>query len=263
MGTPAAARYDDFAEWKRKVDTQLRQALSRAATRPQAAVSSGGIDISGDGALRVVGSGGISMVSGDGVEIFSVKGWTGVYNEPDGEPQPMMIMRRADGSTAFLLGDPLPNIDGYQQFWALFDRTGTIIFGDDTTSGRGLARPYMGFSVLNENGTDYVTPTSTTSFATVHTIAGYIQNPRMMVPVTATATAGGPGEIQIIYTATGEVVAGPTSIPVSSSISPFYNFLVPDSAGLFTHQYFEVQTRRVSGTGNIQSRVWSAQGMQS
>lgn len=263
MGTPAAARHDDFAEWKTSVEKRLRQALSRAATRPQASISSGGVDITNDGALRILGSGGLTLISGDGVETFSARGWGGAYQEPDGEPQPMILMNRADGSLAFLLGDPLPGVDGYQQFWALYDRTGSIIFGDDTTSGRGLARPYMSFNVLDENGTDYVTLTSTTSFATAHTIAGFIQNPRMMVPVTATATAGGPGEIQIIHTATGTVVAGPTSIPVSSSISPFYNFLVPDAAGLFTHQFFEVQTRRVSGTGNIQSRVWSAHGMQS
>lgn len=263
MGTPAAARHDDFAEWKNTVEKRLRQALSRSGTRPQMGVSSGGFDVTNDGAVRILGSGGLSLISGDGVEVFSVKGWTGAYNEPDGEPQPMIIMRRADGSTAFLLGDPLPTIDGYQQFWALYDRNGSIIFGDDTTSGRGLARPYLSFNILDENGSDYVTLASTTAFATAHTVAGYIQNPRMSIPVIGTATAGGPGEIQIIYTGTGEVVAGPTAIPVSSSVSPFYNFLVPDAAGLFTYQTFEVQTRRVSGTGNIQSRVWSAHGMQS
>lgn len=263
MGTPIVAKHDDFAAWKKSVEVRLKQALARSATRPQLGLSSGGFDITDDGAVRIFGSGGLSLISGDGVEIFSVKGWDGVYAEPDGDAQPMVIFRRADGSTAFLLGDPLPNTDGYQQFWALYDRSGSIIFGDDTTSGRGLARPYQSFNVGNENGNELVTLTSTTSFATAHTIAGYIQNPRMSVPVTAIAGAGGPGEVRIIMTSTGEVVAGPTSIPVSSQVAPFYNFLVPDGAGLFTHQYFEVQTRRVSGTGNIQSRVWSAHGMQS
>lgn len=263
MGTPVAAKHDDFTSWKRSVETRLRQALSRAATRPALGVDSGGFDVRNDGAVRIFGSGGLSLFTGADVEVFSAKGWAGAYAEPDGDPQPMIQIKRSDGSMAFFLGDPLPFTDGYQQFWAFYDRAGTIVVSDDTTSGRGIARPYLSYNILDENGTDYVTLTSTAVFATAHIIAGYVQNPRMSVPVTCNAPGTGAAEIRIIHLATGEVVAGPTAVPAGTSAAPFYAFNVPESVGMFSYQYFDVQTRRTSGTGNIQSRVWSAHGMQS
>lgn len=263
MGTPAAAQHDDFTEWKRSVEARLRQALARAATRPSLVLNQGDFVVSNNGQLRVEGSGGLSLVSGDGVEVFSAKGWGAPYLEPDGDPQPMTILRRADGSIAFLLGDPLPTVDGYQQFWALYDRAGNIIFGDDTTSGQGLARPYTSYEIGDENANAYTTLVSTTTFADAHTIAGFVQNPKMTVPVTAIAPGTGPGEVRIWHGGTSTVCAGPTAIPAGTSVAPFYTFDVPPSIPLFTHQYFAVQTRRVSGTGNIQSRAWSAHGVQS
>lgn len=263
MGVSPAAQHDDFTEWKASVEARLRQALARGANRPALQLNNGDFVVSNNGQLRVEGSGGLSLVSGDNVEIFSAKGWGAPYLEPDGDPQPMTIMRRADGSVAFFLGDPLPAVDGYQQFWALYDRSGNVIFGDDTTSGLGLARPYMSYEVQNENANAFVTLTSTTTFADAHTIAGFVQNPRMTVPVTAIAPATGAGEVRIWHGGTSTVCAGPTVIPTGGSVAPFYTFDVPPGIPLFTHQYFAVQTRRTTGTGNIQSRAWSAHGVQS
>jgi hypothetical protein len=261
MATPAAARRDDFAEWKRSVDAKLKQALSRAATRPQGGVASGDFEING-GAMTIRGDGGLSMISADGVPVFSVKGQTG-EPDPDGHPQPEVRMYRADGSVAFYMWDPLPFQDNYQQFWAWFDRNGNVLLGDDTTSGRGLARPYLPYEVKNENGSDYVTPTSTASFLDVHYISGWIQNPRMKVPMSVTAPATGPGEVQIVDDATGAILAGPTTVPAGTTIAPFYEFNVDPTSNMWEYHYFRVQTRRPSGTGNIQSRVWSAYGVQS
>lgn len=261
MGTPAAARHDDFAQWKKEVDAKLRQALSRAATRPQGGVSSGDFVIEG-GSMTVKGDGGLSLVSSGNIPIFSVQGQMSEA-DPDGNPQPEVRMYRADGSVAFYMWDPLPLQDGYQQFWAWFDRNGNTILADDTTSGRGLARPYIPYEIKNENGSDFVTLTSTAAFADAHWISGWIQNPRMKVPMTVTAPATGPGEVQIVDDATGAILAGPTAVPVGTSIAPFYEFNVDPSTNMWEYHYFRVQTRRVSGTGNIQSRVWSAYGVQS
>lgn len=263
MPTPEGAKYDDFAEWKRSVERRLRQALAQGASRPQMEVSEGGFDVTNNGAVRIFGSGGLTLTSGDGVDIFSAKGWPDPYNEPDGDAQPMVQIKRADGSIAFFLGDPLPNVDGYQQFWAWYDRQGTIVFGDDTTSGRGLARPYGAMSVIPATSAGDVTLTSTTSFADSHIIAGPVQNPRMQIPVSASAPATGPGEVRVWHGASGTVCAGPTAIPAGTNVAPFYEFDVPASVAMFSHQYFSVQTRRVSGTGNITSRVYNAHGDQS
>lgn len=263
MGTPQAAKHDDFLEWKRSVERRLREALSRAATRPALGLNNGDFVVSNNGQVRVEGSGGLSLVSGDGVEVFSVKGWGDSYLEPDGDPQPMTILRRADGSLAFLLGDPIPDVDGYQQFWAFYDRAGTIIFGDDTTSGRGLARPYTSLEVTPEGANAFVTLTSTATFADSHTISGYVQSPKLAIPVTAVAPATGAAEVRVWHGASSTVCAGPTAIAAGASVAPFYIFEVPPSVAMFSHQYFSVQTRRTSGTGNVQSRVFSAHGIQS
>jgi hypothetical protein len=261
MPVPVGAEHDDFTEWKKSVERRLREALSRAATRPQLGISSGDFEING-GSMTIRGDGGLTMVSSAGVPIFSVKGQTG-EPEPDGDPQPEVRMYRADGSVAFYMWDPLPFQDGYQQFWAWFDRSGNTILADDANSGVGLARPYMAYAISNDNGKDDVTPTSTAAFQTVHTIAGFLQNIKMSVPVTAIAPATGAGEVQIVFAGTGEVVAGPTAIPAGTQIAPFYTFQIPQNLTMWTHQYFYVQTRRTSGTGNITSRIWSAHGVQS
>lgn len=261
--TPWGAKYDDFEGWKRSVEKRLRQALARTATRPAQTVEEGGFDVTNDGAVRIFGSGGLTLTSGDGVDIFSAKGWNAPYNEPDGDPQPIVQMRRADGTVSFYQGDPLPDVDGYQQFWAWYDRQGTIVFGDDTTTGRGLARPYGAFGVVAQDAKGDVTLTSTAAFADAHIIAGPVQNPRMQVPVSAIAPATGAGEVRIWHGASSTVCAGPTAIPAGTSVAPFYEFAVPASVPMFSFQYFSVQTRRVSGTGNITSRVYSAHGDQS
>lgn len=261
MGTPAAARRDDFAEWKRSVDAKLKQALSRAATRPQGGVTSGDFVIEG-GSMTIKGDGGLTLVSADGIGVFSVKGQMS-EPDPDGNPQPEVRMYRADGSVAFYMWDPLPLQDNYRQFWAWYDRNGNLLLGDDTTSGRGLARPYIPYGVTNENGSDFVTPTSTASFTDAHWISGWVQNPRMKVPMTVIAPSTGAGEVQILDDASGQVVAGPTTVPINTQIAPFYEFNVDPTFNMWEYHYFRVQTRRTSGTGNIQSRVWSAYGVQS
>jgi hypothetical protein len=261
MPTPHGAKGDDFAAWKKSVEQRLRTALARTATRPKLNVSNGGFDVTGGGAVRIFGAGGLELITEAGVPIFSARSWGPPYSEPDGDPQPMVQLKRSDGATVFLLGDPLPLVDDYQQFFAWYDRAGNIIFGDDTTTGTGLARPYTSYSITGPQ--DIVTLTSTAAFAEAHSIAGYVQSPRLAVPASFIAPAGGPAEAQIVHAGTGTVVAGPTAVPAGTNVAPFYVFNVPDTVDMFSHQYFSVQTRRVSGTGNVVSRVFSAHGIQS
>lgn len=261
MGVPVGAEHDDFTEWKKSVERRLREALSRAASRPQLGISSGDFEING-GSMTIRGDGGLTLVSAGGVPTFSARGETG-EPDPDGNPQPEVRMYRADGSAAFYMWDPLPNQDGYNQFWAWYDREGNLLLGDDTTSGRGIARPYIPWEVKDENGSDYTTPNSTASFLDVHYISGWIQHPRMKVPMTVIAPSTGAGEVQIVDDATGAVVAGPTAVATNTSIAPFYEFNVTPTTSMWEYHYFRVQTRRTSGTGNITSRVWSAYGVQS
>lgn len=258
--TPAASDYDDFPEWKKWVESQIRTALGRSVSRPALGVSSGNFEVNG-GIVKVSGDGGISMVSTAGVEIFSARGQTSEA-AGNGTPQPEVRMYRADGTPAFYMWDPFPDYDTFGQFWAWYDRGGNIVVGDDVITGRGLARPYMHYNIIDENGGNWVTPASTASFYDAHTVAGYVQNPWVEIAVTAIAPSTGAGEVQIKVDGTGEVVAGPTAIPAGTSVAPFYRFQVPDNIGIWSYQYFDVETRRVSGTGNIQSRVWSAYGVQ-
>lgn len=261
MGTPLSAEHDDFAAWKNKIEQQLRLALARSATRPRLNITSGDFEVHNNGAIRVFGTGGLRLVSADAVSTFAVYGRGDSYTDPNGNPQPIIQIFRNDGSAVFQLADPLPLQDGYNQFWAWYDRTGSQVLGDDTTSGKGLARPYLSYDV--SSGDDTVTLVSTATFAEAHLIAGYVQNPRMAVPVSVLAPSTGAGEVRIRHTGTGSIVAGPTAVPANTNVAPFYEFNVPAAVNMFEFHYFAVETRRTSGTGNMQSRVFNASGLQS
>jgi len=99
--------------------------------------------IIGRGGLEIRENGFFQLVTPSGTRVFYV----GPYgpNRPDGQPQQSVVVRRDDGTLAFdiLDGDPFGGSPPYAQYWAFYDRTGNIIFGDDRDSGVGLARPYL------------------------------------------------------------------------------------------------------------------------
>ena len=261
MPTPLAAEHDDFAEWKYSVEQRLRKALARAATRPKQQVTEGDFEVTNDGTVRIFGSGGLRLVAPDGTEHFASYGATGGMATPSGDPQPVIVMKRDDNTIAFALWDPAPLADGYKQFFAFYDRMGNIVISDDTTSGKGIARPYVpyAFTVANQ----FVTLTSTATFADAITISGYAQNPRVQVAVSCFAPATGDAEVRIIHGASGQVVAGPTVIATGGSAAPFYVFDIPTAVNIQDYYNLSVQTRRPTGTGNVSVKVFAVYGGQS
>lgn len=261
MATPLAAEHDDFPEWKASVEQRLRKALAQAATRPKQQVTQGDFEVTNDGTVRIFGSGGLRLVAPDGTEHFATYGAKGGMSTPSGDPQPVIVMRRDDNTVAFGLWDPQPLVDGYKQFFAFYDRAGNIIFSDDTTSGTGIAKPYMHYSFTVAN--QFVTLTSTAAFADAITITGFAQNPRVQVPISCFAPATGDAEVRIIHPSSGQVLAGPTAIGTGGNAAPFYQFDIPTAVSIGEYYTMSVQTRRPSGTGNVSVKVFAAYGGQS
>lgn len=261
MATPLASEHDDFAEWKLSVEQRLRKALARAATRPRQQVTQGDFEVTNDGTVRIYGSGGLRLVAPDGTEHFAAYGASGGMSTPSGDPQPVIVIRRDDNTIAFAMWDPQPLVDGYKQFFAFYDRAGNIVLGDDTTTGTGLARPYLpyAFTVANQ----FVTLTSTAAFADAITISGFAQNPRVQVALSCFAPAAGTAEVRIIHTPSGQVMAGPTVIAAGGSAAPFYIFDKPAAVGIQEYYNLSVQTRRPSGAGDVSVKVFAVYGGQS
>lgn len=180
-------------------------------------------------------------------------------NAPDGNPQMLFQLFRSTGEVALEMFDPLPQVDGFQQFLAIRDRVGNAIVADDTTSGQGLSRPFIGIPF----GEYIQAPTSTTtsgSFVTMQRATIYKQHPRLLVKLLAQASAAGTtGEVRLWNSTTGEQIGSTMTVGSGAFIE---GFLGPGAVS-GAHEDpldIDVQARRTAGAGTIGTRVLTAWG---
>lgn len=181
---------------------------------------------------------------------------------PDGNPQMVFYVYRSTGEAALTLEDAAPAVDGFQQYLAIWDRAGNIIMGDDTTSGQGLARPYLPvpfYPFLNP-------PSITTNAATFTTLmrsaAHAKQHPRIKVGVTVYADAGTTGEVRLWDATNGVRIGSALTIPANSWAD--YNIGPADLGGSHMGTVdLDIQARRTGGAGNIGVQVIGAFAVQS
>jgi hypothetical protein len=242
----------NFIEQIRRIAQEEVAKLARSATLRNASISKGG-------RLTIKG-GAIAVEAADGGLTFFVGGIT--PSLPDGTYQPGMTLRREDGTLAMALYDPDPDPDGpgdYKQFLALYDRGQRIIMSDDTASGQGLARPWLGATFYRERYADWIGTTSTT-WETLFTAYLYKQHPELFVQMwTSNDTPAATGEVRVLVNdvpfgtpaATGFVVSAKTfgAEPVSGS-----------HMGALEVQ---IQARVVSGGGAVRVEPINCLGVQS
>lgn len=182
-------------------------------------------------------------------------------NAPDGNPQMLFQLYRSTGEVAFEVIDPLPAVDGFQQFVAIRDRAGNAIVSDDTTSGQGLSRPFIGIPF----GEYIQAPTSTTtsgSFVTMQRATIYKQHPKLIVKLLAQASAAGTtGEVRLWNSTAGEQVGSTLSVGSGAYIEAF----IGGADGVVNGAHedlldIDVQARRTAGAGTIGTRVLTAWG---
>lgn len=110
----------DIALLRRELEELQRRTLYSAAI--------------GAGGLRIHNGGSITMESAAGVQVL--------YVGPDSNGVQTLQLRRDNGSLVMGL-----YTNGTQQYWALYDRTGTAWVADDSVTGTGLARPWLSISL--------------------------------------------------------------------------------------------------------------------
>ena len=196
----------------------------------------------------------VTVVADDG----QVIGEIGALNvpDPDGNRQSGFVFRRDDGTPAFTLFDPLPTQNGFNQFWALWDRTKNLVVTDDTTSGVGLARPYIPFIVANTDQSTWPGPTTTT-FADMFFSYFQKQHPYVEVWAQVNVAASTTAEVQLVQ---GDQVLGDVI-----ALDPGFDYVtwkVPVDGSFGQMIDIHVAARRPTGTGSVKIQVVGAWGRQ-
>lgn len=178
-------------------------------------------------------------------------------NAPDGNPQMLFQLFRSTGEVALEMFDPLPAVDGFQQFLAIRDRAGNAIVSDDTTSGQGLARPFIPIPFG-----DYVVPTVTTTsgtFSTNHRASIYKQHPYLIVTLIVQTPSGTAGEVRVWNATAGEQIG--STLAVASNT--YQQVIIGPGVVNGDHEApldIDIQARRTSGAGTVGTCVLTAWG---
>jgi hypothetical protein len=179
------------------------------------------------------------------------------YVAPDGSRQFGLVLRRGTGEAAFAVYDPLPAVDGFHPYFALYDRAENVIVSDDTTSGQGLARPYIACAFRNVTQSTWPVTTSAT-FVDAEFAIHNKQHPNIEVWAQYVVDASTAGEAQLVQTST--VIGDPQSLSAGTN---WVSWVSPVEGGFGSVTDLHVQFRRTSGTGNVRLIVAGAWGRQS
>ncbi|MFD3911192.1 hypothetical protein [Streptomyces sp. NPDC058603] len=242
----------DLLDRIRALERQVRELTGRAQMRPALnRISNGRVTIAEGGSLEVLAP--------DGTGLFGVGQFGRFWNHPDGSPQQGVIMQREDGSTAFTIRANPTTAEGGAgtQAVSIWDRTGHIVLGDDTTSGRGIGSPAlpMPFQPLRTPG-DGITSSSYVNcwFASIPA-----QNPVATVQLEFAAAPGSTCDVQVQYRLATESawsnVATDSVTAAASATSPVYKTswqTFPLHRAEFEQLVFvRVQARQRSGTAGV------------
>lgn len=169
------------------------------------------------------------------------------------------VFRRDTGMSVFDLGGNPGN-----QFWALRDEQGNVLFGDDTASGQGMAKPYLQVPFVPSSIT---VPTDTTTSATFVGLQSAVylkQHPQLYALVIVRSSDGTTtGEVQFVKKDTSDEVLG-NVFTVTAGLYSFATFgPAPVSGSYLEQMQLDVQGRRTAGAGTIGVRVFACWGLQS
>jgi hypothetical protein len=237
-----------WARVQQMIDTSIGKALRSVSPRGTS-LSEGDFTITG-GTLKVLAA--------DGGNSF----WLGSILPalPDGTYQPGFILRREDGSLAAALFDPAPAADGYHQFFALYDRGGNIIVSDDTTSGQGLARPFVGSSFYRTRFADFTAASTAAAFETLFTSIMSKQHPNLEVGYRASMdTTATTGEVRVMVNGVQHGATTTEGFGVASR----YTGSLPVAGTHMSNLVVEIQARRTSATGVLRVEPLYCMGRQS
>jgi hypothetical protein len=211
----------------------------------------------GGGGMTITGGGAFVMMTASGVQVVQVGPMQ--WRHLDGSSQQGLILRREDGTQALSIYAN-PAVQGTDnQGWSWWDRAGNVVFAEDTTSGVGLALPYLPIGFHPARYTDWLATTSAT-FEDIHRATIKKQQPMAYIVVGHTADASGTtGQLQL--TINGTPYGTPTAVSFTVGTVTIGPFALP---GHFNDQVeLRVQAQRTAGTGNVRCHILAASGIQS
>lgn len=215
----------------------------------------------GAGGLRIVNGGRLAMDTAGGVRTVDIGAISdGRFNHADGTAQQGIFVRREDGTLALSC---YSGIGDTNQAWNFYDRDGRSVFSEDTSSGSGLARPYLPVQMFPaiDGGWDYFPRNGTTTMTELWSGMIYKQQPRIVVvAVAAMDTVGATGYIELRIN--GAAQGSPTAIDAGGA----YATLGPFNLNQFAHMQqisISLYGRRNTGTGSLRASVYSAYTIQS
>lgn len=156
--------------------------------------------------------------------------------------------------------------DGTPIFWAvtsaggfaaLFDQVGNYVVTDDSTSGQGLARPFVPFGQFTDNSVPTQGTTSTT-FTTLQICPGYKQHPKLVMQVLVYAPS--PGQVRVIDQDGNQLGA---TVTLAAGAFQYVQFLGVLPGAHMLPVSLNVQARLTSGSSPIAVRGVSAIGVES
>ncbi|MDT0423512.1 hypothetical protein [Streptomyces evansiae] len=245
-----AAVPQDLLDRVRALERQVRELTGRAQIRPA-------LNRINHGRVTIAEGGSLEVLAPDGTGLFGVGQLGSYWNHPDGSPQQGLMMQREDGTTAFTIrASPTAGAGGaLTQAVSIWDRTGHIVMGDDTTSGRGIGSPAlpMPFQKLPAGGE----PIETSTFQNTWFASIQAHNPVAVVQLEFAAAPGATAEVQVQYRLGSETnwtnVDTDTVSAAASASSPVYKttwFTWPLDRAEFEQAVFvRIQTRQKSGSG--------------
>ena len=244
----------------RDIERQLRE-LRAAKSLAASTIGEGGLTVKSGGGITITDGGTFQLRAADGTVIFEV---ISNANNPDpsGNPQPTIRIKRADGTAAFILEDPLPTVDGYRQILRMFDRAGNEILSEDATSGKGLANPWLSIPMFPSRYTDWPKSTSPTFEETMRNVVP-LKNPTMTLGASYTSDA--PDTTGECRFKVGGTVVGITQAFGFGIGTTLLADHAPLPAGLAIADlaWVSLEVRRTAGTGNVMAAPYLATGSQS
>ncbi|KGH48249.1 hypothetical protein IN07_03340 [Modestobacter caceresii] len=245
-GTPPG-----LADRIRQIAEQEVRKFARSGFLRNSSISDGGLTIKG-GFLRL-----LSKATG-GVTLF----YLGPSGDTlgNGERQQVWIVKRADGTNVLDLYDAFPDQDGtLNQALSWRDRTGNTVFADDTDSGQGLARPYLGTPFYRARDADWLSTTST-EWSTLFRAKLPKQQPSLFARVWAAHTAAGAsGQLRVMVN--GQQL-GSTVITDPAAVTEYLFGPGPVPGDHMAGLSVEIQARMVSGSGGLKVEPSQLQGQQ-
>jgi hypothetical protein len=226
-------------------------ALRKEVAELRKRVGIGNATISG-GTFTVRQDGAIRMVDGSGNLVL--------YFGPDDNGRQIIRIAR-DGGREVLYTYAIAN---GEQYWALTDRTNTIVVSDDAVSGSGMARPWIPVSFERVRFKDMPTVTNA-SFETVWEANFNRSHPYIELYSVDGCDTGTTGAAQVVITdpttntatvvdswtngsGLGRAYRGPYPLPGETYVGPVR---------------VAVQYRRTGGTGNVYAVIMDATQRQS